>query len=137
MYKIYEELKVLNLFSSTTVTADVATTTGVSVEAYEDDALVIVQIGSVASTAATFAINVTASTVVGGVYSDIGTITTFTESGEDKIASIPVSLVGDNKFLKLDIDTTANAGTISAIIGAVIVVRPTIAEADINSATPA
>ena len=135
MFKLSEEYKVLNLFSNTTVTADVATTTGVSVEGYEDDALVILQVGSMTSTSATFAINVTASTALAGVYSDIGAFTTFNNSGIDTIASIPVSLAGDNKFVKLDIDTTGYSP--NAIIGASILVRPTIAESGINSATPA
>ena len=135
MFKLSEEYKVLNLFSNTTVTADDATDTGVSVEGYEDDALVILQVGSMTSTSATFAINVTASTALAGTYSDIGTFTTFNNSAIDTVSAIPVSLAGDNKFIKLDIDTSGFSP--NAVIGATVLVRPTVAESGINSATPA
>lgn len=135
MFNLAEEYKVLNLFSNTTVTADDVTDTGVNVEAYEDDALVVLQVGSMTSTSATFAINVTASTALAGTYSDIGTFTTFNNSAIDTVSAIPVSLAGDNKYVKLDIDTTGYSP--NAIIGAVILVKPQVAQSGINSATPA
>lgn len=135
MFKISEEFKVLNLLSSTTVTGDKVTTTGVDVEVYEADALVVLQVGSISSTGATFAINVTGSTSVSGVYSDIGTFTTFTASGADKVSAIPIVLNDNSKFVKLDIDTTANGGTVGAIIGATVLVRPQVAKSGLNSAT--
>ncbi len=135
MLYLAEKYKVLNLLATTTVTADL-NGSGVSVEVYEDDAIVVLQTGLLSSTNATYAVSVSASTAVSGGYTSIGTFTTVSSASDYGVASIPVSLKGtDRKFVRLEIDTTLASGAslVSGIIGATILVRPTIAEAGINS----
>jgi hypothetical protein len=138
MLKISEKFKVLNLLASTYITADL-NGDGVSVEEFEDDALVILSSGLIASTNVTFAVNVQASTVVGGIYSTIGSFTTLGPTDDYKVGAIPVSLKGDNKFVRLQVDAILGTVgvTVDAILGATILVRPRVAEAGINSPTVA
>lgn len=132
----FEELKVLNLLAATSVVADL-NGTGVSVEGYEDDAMVIVQTGLMTSTACSFAFNIQACTAAVGTYTTIATLTTGTAADGYKIASGAVSLKGtDRKFVRLQIDTTLTGGSVvSGIFAASLLVRPTIHASDINSGT--
>lgn len=138
MFKISEELKVLNLFASTIVVNDTnGLGTGIDVESYEDDALVILQTGLISSTSATYAINVQASTALAGTYTTIGSFTTVGSASDYAVAAIPVNIGGtDRKYVRLQVDVTGT-DTVAGLIGATLVVRPTVAQSGLNSAAVA
>ena len=137
MRYIDEELKIANLFASTAVIVDISGA-GISVEGYEDDAEVILTTGLIDSTNCTFAINVQASTALAGAYTTIGSFTTITATDDYKIAALPISLKGtDRKYIRLNVDATlaASATLIHAIIGAQVLLRPTVLKSGLNSST--
>jgi len=134
MFKLNEEYKVLNLLASTTVTADL-NGTGVAVEAYEADALVILQTGAITSTAATYVVNIQGSTAVGGEYTTLDSFDSFTTSSDAyKVGALPITLdKTDRLYVRAQVDTTSNGGTVSAIVGATLLVRPQTATSGLNS----
>jgi len=137
MFKLSEEYKAINLLENTLIIAD-KSAPGVSVEVYEDDALAILTTGDITSTNCTFAVNIQSSTIVGGIYTTIASFTTLQVTDDKKIAAIPVAIDGDNKVLRVNVDTTPGvAATVSGQMGVVLLVRPTVAEDGINSATAA
>lgn len=139
MLYLAEKVKVLNLLASTAIIAD-TNATGISVEGYEDDALVILQTGIINSTNCAFAVNVQASTALAGTYTTIGSFTALAATDDYKVAAIPVSLKGtDRKYVRVNVDTTLAAGAslVEGNIGAVLLARPTVAASGINSATAA
>jgi len=136
MLKLSEKYKAINLISSTTIVGDF-NSTAIDLEGYEDDALVIVGTGAITSTGCTYAINIQGSTASAGTYTTLASFNTFSGTAfSNKIGAIPVRIGNSaNKFIKVNVDTTVTGGTISAVLDAKILVRPTLAEATINSAT--
>jgi hypothetical protein len=134
MFLLAEEYKVINLLGSTVITADL-NGTGKDLETYEDDALAIVSTGLVASTSASYVINIQASTALAGVYTTIGSFTALGSASDYSVGAIPVSIGGlTKKYVRAQVDATG-ADTISAIIGVNLLVKPTVAETGINSAS--
>jgi hypothetical protein len=137
MYKISEELKVLNLLASTIIVADY-NAPGVDVETYESDALAIVTTGLVASTNCTYVVNIQGSTASAGAYTTIASFDSFDSSDDYKVGAIAVNLgnASTYKYVRAQVDATLAAGgaTISAIVGVTLLVRPTVAASGINSA---
>jgi hypothetical protein len=134
MLDLNQEYKVFNLLASTTVTADL-NGTGIDLEEYEANALVILQTGLISSTSATYAVNVQGSTTVAGVYTTLASFSTVSSGSDFGVAVLPVNIEGlDRKFIRCQVDTALNGGaTVSAIMGATILARPTIAGSGQNS----
>ncbi len=133
MLDLNQEYKVFNLLASTTVTADL-NGTGIDLEEYEANALVILQTGLISSTSATYAVNVQGSTTVAGVYTTLASFSTVSSGSDFGVAVLPVNIEGlDRKFIRCQVDATANSGSVSAIMGATILARPTIAGEGQNS----
>lgn len=123
MFKLSEKYKVLNLLASTVITADLVTT-GQDLEVYEQDAMVVLSTGLISSTVATYAVNVEASTALAGTYTSIASFTTVGSASDYGVAAIPVAIGGtDRKYVRLNIDATANGGSINGIFTANIILR--------------
>lgn len=136
MLYIYEKLKVLNLLASSIIVADF-NATGVSVEGYEDDAMAILQTGLISSTSASYVVNIQASTALAGAYTTIASFTSAGSASDYGVASVPVSLKGtDRKFVRAFVDVTGS-DTIAGVFGVTLLVRPTVSEAGINTASVA
>lgn len=135
-YNLAQEYKVINLIASTTVTADL-NGTGQDLEQYKKDAMAIVNTGLITSTGATYLVNIQGSTALAGTYTTLASFNVFNgTASSDKVAGIPVFIEGSAyKYIRAQVDTTANAGTISAVIGVNLLVKPEVAGADVNSAT--
>jgi hypothetical protein len=136
-YDLSQEYKVINLIGTTTVTADL-NGTGQDLEQYENDAFVIATVGAITSTGATYVINIQGSTTVSGVYTTLGSLASLSGTAYSyTVASEKVNLtdLATNKFIRAQVDTTANGGTVSAIIGVVLLAKPVLAQADLNSET--
>ena len=133
MFKLNEEYKVINILASTTVTADL-NGSGVDLEQYEADALVILQTGLISSTSATYAINVQGSTALAGEYTTIASFTTVGSGSDYGVAVLPVNIEGaDRKYVRVQVDTALNGGaTVSGIMGATLLAKPVVAGADLN-----
>ncbi len=135
-YNLAQEYKVINLLASTTVTAD-RDGTGQDLEQYTNDAMAILNTGVITSTGATYVVNIQGSTALAGTYTTLASFNVFNgTASSNKIAGIPVFIDGSaNKFIRAQVDTTANAGTVSAIVTVNLLVKPVTAGADVNSAT--
>ena len=134
MFKLLEEYKVINLLASTTVTGDLDGT-GVDVESYEADGMVVLQTGAITSTGATYVVNIQGSTALAGTYTTLASFDSFT-ADQYKTGAVAINVdKATNKYVRASVDTTANGGTISAIIGATLLIRPTTAGSSLNSAT--
>lgn len=133
MFKLNEEYKVFNILASTTVTADL-NGTGIDLEQYEADALVILQTGLISSTSATYAVNVQGSTALAGTYTTLASFTTVGSGSDYGVAVLPVNIEGaDKKYVRVQVDTALNGGaTVSGIMGATILAKPVTAGADLN-----
>ncbi len=138
MLKLSEEYKVLNLIASTTVTGDL-NGTGLDLRQYEVDSLAIVNTGVITSTGATYVVNIQGSTALAGTYTTIGSFNAFNGTAYSyKVASKAVEIKNQNlKYIRAQVDTTANAGTVSAVINVNLLVKPQVATAGINSEIPA
>jgi len=136
MLKLNEEYKVFNLIASTTVTADL-NGTGLDLRQFEVDALVIVNTGLITSTGATYVVNIQGSTAVAGAYTTIASINPFSGTASSyKVAEKSVDIKNQSlKFIRAQVDVTANAGTVSGVINVNILVRPQVAGAGLNSET--
>lgn len=133
MLNLAQEYKALLVTPPKSITAD-ELSSAVSVEAYEDDALAIVSFGAITGSDTACTVTVKAAATSGGSYATIGTFTAVDTDDDNKIAAIPVSLVGDNKFVKFNFDISGT-DTPTANIAAVLLVRPTVAASGTNSAT--
>ena len=137
MFYLNEEYKVINLIGSTAVTADL-NGTGQDLEQYENNALAIASSGVITSTAATYVINIQGSTAVSGTYTTLASFNSLSGTAFSyDVATLPVNLTDltTNKFIRAQVDTTANGGTVSAILGVNLLVKPVTAQAGLNSAT--
>lgn len=135
MFKLNEEYKAFNILASTTVTGDL-NGTGIDLEQYEADALVILQTGLISSTACTYAVNVQGSTASAGTYTTLASFTTVGSGSDYGIAVLPVNIEGaDRKYVRVQVDTTLASGgaTISGIMGAVLLARPVTAGSGLNN----
>jgi hypothetical protein len=136
-FDLSQEYKVINLIGSTLVTADL-NGVGQDLEQYEADAFVIANVGLITSTTATYVINIQGSTALAGVYTTLASLASLSGTAFSyDIASKKVNLtdLATNKFIRAQVDTTANGGTVSAIIGVNLLVKPQLAQADLNSDT--
>lgn len=134
MFKLLEEYKVINLLASTTVTGDL-NGTGVDIESYEADGLVVLQTGAITSTGATYVVNIQGSTALAGTYTTLASFDSF-DADPYKVGAVAINVdKATNKYVRASVDTTANGGTVSAIIGATLLIRPTTASSSLNSAT--
>lgn len=132
MFKLNEEYKAFNILASTTVTADL-NGTGIDLEQYEADALVILQTGLISSTSATYAVNVQGSTALAGTYTTLASFTTVGSGSDYGIAVLPVNIEGaDRKYVRVQVDATGT-DTISAVMGAVLLAKPVVAGSGQNS----
>ena len=138
MFKLNEEYKVFNILASTTVTADLDGT-GIDLEQYESDALVILQTGLISSTSATYAVNVQGSTALAGTYTTLASFTTVGSGSDYGVAVLPVNIEGsDRKYVRVQVDTALNGGaTVSGIMGAVLLAKPVTAGSGQNTASVA
>jgi hypothetical protein len=137
MFYLNEEYKVINLIGATAVTADL-NGTGQDLEQYESQALAIASTGVITSTAATYVINIQGSTAVAGTYTTLASFNSLSGTAFSyNIATLPVNMtdLATNKYIRAQVDTTANGGTVSAIIGVNLLVKPVIAQSGLNSAT--
>ena len=134
MFKLNEEYKAFNILASTTVTADL-NGTGVDLEQYESDALVILQTGLISSTSATYAVNVQGSTASAGTYTTLASFSTVGSGSDYGVAVLPVNIEGaDRKYVRVQVDTALNGGaTVSGIMGAVLLAKPVTAQSGLNS----
>jgi hypothetical protein len=133
MFLLNEEYKAFNILASTVVTADLDGT-GIDLEQYEADALVILQTGLISSTVATYAVNVQGSTSVGGTYTTISSFTTVGSGSDYGVAVLPVNIEGaSKKFVRVQVDATANGGSINGIFGAVLLAKPQVAQSGLNT----
>jgi hypothetical protein len=136
-FDLSQEYKVINLIGSTVVTADL-NGVGVDLEQYEFDAVAIANVGLITSTAATYVINIQGSTASAGTYTTLASFNSLSGTAFSyDLATLDVNITDktDNKFIRAQVDTTANGGTVSAIIGVNLLVKPVTAQADLNSAT--
>jgi hypothetical protein len=136
-FDLSQEYKVINLLGSTTVTGDL-NGTGVDLEQYESDAFVIASTGLITSTAATYVINIQGSTSVSGTYTTLASLASLSGTAFSyDVASAKVNLTNsaNNKFIRAQVDTTANGGTVSAVIGVNLLVKPVTATEGLNSST--
>jgi len=137
MFKLNEEYKVVNLIGATTVTADL-NGTAQDLEVYEPDALAVVSVGNITSTTATFVVNIQGSTASAGTYTTLASSGSLTGTASAyKFATIPVSLTDstDYKYIRAQVDTTANGGTVSAVMDVKLLVKPVVATSGINTTT--
>lgn len=137
MFKLSEEYKVINLLASTTVTGDLNGTAH-DLEKYNTDGLVIVQTGAITSTGANYVVNIQGSTASAGTYTNLLSIDAFSGTASSyKVLSSALTLPDSTtaKYIRAQVDTTANAGTISAVVGVILLAKPTIADNTLNSAT--
>ena len=133
-FNLIEEYKVINLLASTAVLADV-NGTGLDLEQYHNDAMVIVNTGAIQSTLASYVINIQGSTALNGTYTTLASLNSFTQFSY-MVGAVKVNIEGlDKKYVRAQVDATANNGTINAIIGVNILVKPRVVTADLNSAT--
>lgn len=136
MFKLSEEYTALQVLPSQNITSDTTTLgSAVSVEGYEDDALAIVSFGAIAPNGSSVAVTIQASSTSGGTYAAIGTFTAVAGTDDNKLAAIPVSLAGGNKFIKGQVVTTGS--TTGAQVAIVLCARVTVAASGANSATAA
>ncbi len=138
MFKLNEEYKVFNLLASTVITADF-NSTGIDLEQYEADALVILSTGLISSTSTTYAVNIQGSTAVAGAYTTLASFSTVGSGSDYGVAVLPVNIEGaDRKFIRCQVDTTLNGGaTTSAVMGATILAKPVVAGEGQNSSVVA
>lgn len=131
---IAQEYKALLVTPPKAITTD-ELSSAVSVEGYEDDALAVVALGAISGSDTAITITVKASDASGGTYTTIGTFTAVATTDDNKIAAIPVSLAGTSrKFVKFNFDISGT-DTPTANVQATLLVRPTVAASDVNSAT--
>jgi hypothetical protein len=136
-FDLSQEYKVINLIGSTTVTADL-NGTGVDLEQYEFDAFAIANVGLITSTTATYVINIQGSTALAGTYTTLASFNSLSGTAYSyDVAALDVDITDstDNKYIRAQVDTTANGGTVSAVIGVNLLVKPVTATAGLNSAT--
>jgi hypothetical protein len=135
-FNLNEEYKVVNLIASTTVTADL-NGTGLDLRQYDVDALAILNTGVITSTGATYVVNIQGSTAIAGTYTTIASFNSFNGTAFSyKVAEKEVAIKNQNlKYIRAQIDTTANAGTVSAVMTVNLLVKPQVATSGINSQT--
>lgn len=137
-YNLAEEYKVVGLVGSTIVTADL-NGTAVDLEVYGNDAMAVLTTGLITSTAATYAINIQGSTTSNGTFTTLASFNTFAGTAYSyKVAAIPVNLTDSPlyKYVRAQVDVTANSGTVSGVIAVNIIVKPVTATFGLNSGTP-
>lgn len=133
MHNIAESYKALTLYSPVSLTAS-DTGTGIDVEKYEDDAIVVLTTGAQAGTTETTDVVVEGSEDGTNYDTDtpLATFTQFTGSnGDNKVAAQRVNLFGIKKIRLKVTKSSTGAG----LIGAAVLVRDRIGGASVNSAT--
>lgn len=130
MQKLSETVKALQLLPVQVIT-ETTTGTGVNVEAYNDDALIVLSLGTFVSDPSV-TVTIEKSATLNGSYSTIGTFTAATAAGE---AAIGVDLTGVN-FIRAV--ATVTGGTSPEIPVSVIAISKLSYQANtLNSATVA
>lgn len=130
MLDINQKFKVLNLQSSTTVTADV-NSTPVSVEAYNEGLQVILSTGAITG-AGSLVCNIQSSTTVAGTYTTRASAGSIVLAKANNIATIPVVLPATDTYVRVNFDVT---GTISAVVSGVALAPVQLATSGINATT--
>lgn len=137
MLKLSEEIKPLDILPPVNITSDTTTSgTGQDVQAFEDDALAVLTLGTIAPDGANVVVNIQGSDAVGGTYTTITSFTAVAGTGDNRTAAIPVNIAGTSRaFVRAQVVTTGS--TTGCQIAVSLLVRPTVAASDINSATAA
>lgn len=133
MHNLAESYKALTLYSPISLTAS-DTGTGIDVEKYEDDAVVVLTTGAQAGSTETTDVVVEGSED-GTNYDTATPLATFTQftgtGGDNKVAAQRVNLFGIKKIRLKVTKSSTGAG----LIGAAVLVRDRIGGASVNSAT--
>lgn len=139
MHRLAENYKAISLIRPGAYTTT-QTGTGVDVgPGYENDALAIVNFGTVSGTTPTCDVTIQTSDAVGGTYTTVATITQVTAS--NKLACVGFNLSGNNsgsvaqRFVRAV--ATIGGTTPSFGLSVELLVKAEIAKVDLNSATPA
>jgi hypothetical protein len=130
MLDITEKFKVLNLQSSTTVTADV-NSTPVSVEAYEEGIQAVLSLGAVTG-AGSMVCNIQSSTTVAGTYTTRASAVSLTSASANKIAIVPFVIPTNDTYVRVNFDVT---GTLSTVVSVTAFAKVQVATSGINSTT--
>ena len=128
MLDINEKFKVLNLQSSTTVTADV-NSTPVSVEVYEEEIQAIISLGAVTG-AGSMVINIQSSTTSTGTFTTRASSGSITSASANKIATVPFVIPATDTHVRLNFDVT---GTLSTVASSTALAKVQVATSGVNS----
>lgn len=133
MHNLAENYKVISLIKPKSITAT-ETGTAVAIEDYEDDALVVCDLGALGGTTETFIGKAQTSSDGGSNYTDAITFGTVTGSaGDNKLAAGKVSLAGKTHIKGI----VTMDGTSASLVAMYLLVKPRVAGATVNSTTPA
>jgi len=138
MFNINEEYKVLSLLHAEDKTAS-GNSTGVAVEGYEEDMIVILDVGTVSGTLPTLDVVVKTSDASGGTYTTVATFGQVTAAS--KVGAVSLSVEGLNsasdeqKYVR--VDYTIGGTTPHFNMSVVALAKVKIAQASLNASTPA
>lgn len=134
MHTLNDNYKAISLLHAQSITTT-TTGTGIDVEQYEDDAQVILDLGSQAGTTETLDVTIETSAI--GDFTDKVTAVTFAQvtgtNGDNLIAASRISLAGIKKVRAVATKSSTGADLISVILLA----RARVGGSTVNSTTPA
>lgn len=108
--------------------------TGVSVEAYENDAMVVLHVGAVSGTTPTLDVVVEGSDTVGGTYTTLATFGQVTAA--NKIGAVSINIGASTaKFIR--ITGTIGGSSPSFTMSATLLAENTVRQSGLNASTPA
>lgn len=130
---INEAYKAISLLTPQAKTSTFSST-GVSVEAYENDAMVVLHIGAVTGTSPTLDVVVEGSDAVGGTYATLATFGQVTAA--TKIGAVAINIGASTaKFVR--ITGTIGGSSPSFTMAATLLVQNTTRQSGLNASTPA